>query len=130
MTWIAVGAVLLIAFLLGVQLFAFVSARRNRGKRVPDLQGPLGAAVASGGPVLAYFFSPSCGACVRQTPVVERLRKEYPNVVSINVPENVQTARQFGVMGTPSIVLIRDGVVREFLLGFQPESRLRSLLSS
>ncbi len=31
--------------------------------------------------------------------------------------------------GFPSIVLIREGVVQEFLLGFQPETRLRSLLA-
>lgn len=130
MTWIAIGAVLLIAFLLGVQLFAFLSARRVRGKQPAGLTGPLGDAVASGRTVMAYFFSPSCAACVRQTPVVERLRQEYPDVYSINVPEDLDTARKLGVMGTPSIVLIRGGIVKEFLLGYQPEARLRSLFSS
>jgi thioredoxin 1 len=79
---------------------------------------------------MAYFFSPSCGACVRQTPVVERLQKEYPDVFIVNVPQQLSTARAFGVMGTPSIVLIRNGAVAESLVGYQPESRLRSMLSA
>jgi thioredoxin 1 len=129
MSWIALGAVLLVAFLLGVQLFAVFHARRIRGKRPTGLSGPLGEAVDSGRTVLAYFFSPSCPACVRQTPVVQRLQQEYSDIFTINAPQDMETARALGVMGTPSIVLIRGGIVKEFLLGFQPEPRLRSLLS-
>jgi thioredoxin 1 len=129
MSWIAIGVLLLVAFLLGVQLFAMFSARRIKGRRLTGLTGPLGEAVDSGRPVLAYFFSPSCAACVRQTPVVHRLQQEHPDIFTINVRENVETARNVGVLGTPSIVFIREATVQEFLLGFQPETRLRSLLA-
>ena len=129
MSWIAIGVLLLVGFLLGVQLFALYKARRIKGRPVTGLTGPLGEAVNAGRPVLAYFFSPSCAACVRQTPVVQRLQQEYPDVFAVNVSENVETARHLGVMGTPSIVLIREGAVQEFLLGFQPEARLKSLLT-
>lgn len=130
MSWIAIGVILLVAFLLGVQLFALLNARRIKGKQPAGLSGALGDAVHAGRPVLAYFFSPSCGACVRQTPIVQRLQQEYPDVFAISVPENIEIARTLRVTGTPSIVFIREGVVKEFLLGFQPESRLRSLLSN
>ena len=129
MNWIVIGVLLLVGFLIGVQLFALFKARRIKGKQVSGLTGPLGEAVDAGRPVLAYFFSPSCAACVRQTPIVRRLQQEYPDVFAVNVSENIQTARRVGVMGTPSIVLIREGAVQEFLLGFQPEARLRSLLA-
>ena len=66
---------------------------------------------------------------IKQTPIVRRLQQEYPDVFAVNVPENIETARRVGVMGTPSIVLIREGTVQEFHLGFQPEARLRSLLA-
>jgi thioredoxin 1 len=38
------------------------------------------------------------------------------------------TARKFGVMGTPSTVLVREGKIAEFLVGPQSRERIGELL--
>ena len=48
MSWIAIGVLLLVGFLLGVQLYALFKARRIKGRPVTGLTGPLGEAVNAG----------------------------------------------------------------------------------
>lgn len=128
MSWIVAFVIAGLALVLGIQLSALLSARAARGRHVDGLSGPLAQAVATGRNTLVYFHSPGCAACRVQTPVIEKLQRDNPNVFSINIAEDLATAKAFGVRGTPSTVLVRDGIVRVFLLGSQPEARLRSLL--
>jgi thioredoxin-like negative regulator of GroEL len=36
--------------------------------------------------------------------------------------------RHFGVMGTPSVVLVEDGTIRDYLVGAKSETLLRKLM--
>lgn len=129
MTWILLVLIGVLSLLVGFQLFALVRARMARGRQVEGLTGELGRAVGSGSKVLAYFWSPSCGSCRAQNPVIDRLQKEFPNIVKVNIAEDMAPARALGVMGTPSLVLIAEGKVQEFLVGVYSETKLRALLS-
>jgi len=62
-------------------------------------------------PVLVDFWAPWCGPCKMLAPEFEKASKEVKDVefVKVNVDENQEAAQQFGVMGIPTMILVKDG---------------------
>lgn len=116
------------ALFAGLQFFMLRRMRQAEGKPAPALDGEVGALVGSGGKALFYFFSPQCGACRAMTPVVKRLADEREGVFPIDVSRDLTVAQKFGIMATPTVILVDGGVVHSVLVGAQPESRLQALL--
>lgn len=113
-----------------LQLVTRISTFLKKGKEVNGLPGKLGKDVASGRRQLIYFFTHSCQACKAMTPVVEKLSKEFSNIHSVNLARDMDIGRRFGVMGTPAVVLVESGKIKEFTLGAKSEPYLRNLLQS
>jgi thiol-disulfide isomerase/thioredoxin len=116
-----------LTLLVSVQVFALLKARSLRGKPVAGLTGSLGQAVAAGKKVMAYCYSETCAACRVQTPVMDKLQRELPDIYQIDVANDRENARALGVMGTPATVIIVGGIVKEYLLGAKTEAELRRL---
>jgi len=77
--------------------------------------------------VLIDFWAPWCGPCKAIGPIVDELAGEYADrlkVVKINVDDNPQTPSRFGVRGIPNLVIVRDGQVKEQIVGAVPKARL------
>ncbi len=118
------GTVLFFTFL---QVFVLLKMKARKGKAAPQLEGKAGRLLTGKGKVLFYFYSPSCRACRPMTPIVRRLAESDRRVLLVDVTQDATTAQKFGVMATPSLVLVEGGRIAEFLVGFQPEERLRAL---
>ena len=61
------------------------------------------------------FWAPWCGPCQMLGPVMENLAAQYEGkalVAKVNVDEEPELARRFGVMNIPTVVFLREG--REF----------------
>jgi len=57
---------------------------------------------------LLYFYSPDCGYCAKQQPVLEYFIKDSGwQVKPINIQQDQKAALNFNIAQTPSIVLIR-----------------------
>jgi thioredoxin 1 len=112
-----------------LQFFMIFKMRLQKGKTAPVVNGPAGKAIGRGEKVLLYFFSPGCGACRPMTPVIQKMSKSQKNVFPIDISRDMTIARKFGVMGTPSTVLVETGKIKEFLVGPQAEEKLRGLLA-
>ena len=73
-----------------------------------------------------YFFSPSCGACVRLTPRFKALSERNPDVHVVDVMQDMELARGLGVMGTPSVVEVAEGKIVGYHVGaIRPEVMAR-----
>jgi thioredoxin 1 len=124
-----------ISVLIGVFIVVFVAfnflplwrARRARGHAVPALDPFLTDAQRRAPRLLVYFWSPSCGMCRAMTPVIDRLAAEHADVVKINAAEAREIARECGVMATPSLAVIEQGVVRRLVVGARSEAQIRAL---
>ena len=127
MDLITILAVTAAAF-LGFQYLSILRMKMKKGKPAPSLSGSYGKAVKSGETTLFYFYSPSCGACRSMTPVVERYAGRNDRCFKVDVSQDMETARSFGVMGTPSTVVVENGTIRDFIVGPRPEKELTALL--
>ena len=78
-------------------------------------------------PVLIDFWAPWCGPCRAIAPIVEELAGTYSGklkVVKMNVDDNPQTPSKYGVRGIPNLLLIKDGQVRDQIIGAVPKAQL------
>lgn len=119
----------IVVLFIGMQLFMVFKMKLKKGKSAPNLEGKAGRLVNNGDKVLFYFYSPGCRACIPMTPVIKNLAKKNKSVFPVDVSRDMTTAQKFGVMGTPSTVVIESGVIKEFLVGFQSEDKVRTLLT-
>jgi len=132
MTWVTTIIVFVVAgfgLLLALQFFMVMRMQRMRGRPAPELQGKFGRA-ARRGRALFYFFSPTCGACRTMTPVITEMSRSDDRVFPIDVSRDFDIARRFGVMATPTTILVDQGLIGEVIVGPRDERALRGLMAS
>ncbi len=70
--------------------------------------------------VLVDFYADWCGPCKMMGPVVDQVAEELTGVAKVgklNVDNNPNTARKYGVMTIPTFLIIKNGEVKEKVVG-------------
>ena len=80
--------------------------------------------------VLLDFYADWCGPCRMVSPIVNEIANEHPEylVGKINVDEEPELSREFGIISIPTLVVIRDGKVERKVSGARPKAAILELL--
>jgi len=86
-------------------------------------------------PVVIDFWAAWCGPCRMIAPIIEELSDEFDSKAKIGklyVDENQQTAIKYGVRSIPTVLFVKDGEVKDTIIGAVPKAmfveKLESLL--
>ena len=80
-------------------------------------------------PVLVDFSATWCGPCKKLDPVVHEIASAYEGrlkVVKVDVDRAPGAAARFAVLSVPTLILFRDGLVQDQMIGVISKATLVS----
>ena len=83
-------------------------------------------------PVVIDFWAAWCVPCKMIAPTLDELAQEFAGkakVGKLNVDENREIAGKYGIRGIPSLLLFKDGEIKDQMVGVHSKQEISSMIS-
>ena len=83
------------------------------------------------GLTLVDFWAPWCAPCVMQGSIIENVAEKLAGkarVAKVNVDDSMQTASHYKIQSIPTLMIFKDGELKNQLVGLHSEEHLLSAL--
>jgi thioredoxin 1 len=84
-------------------------------------------------PVLVDFWAEWCAPCRKIAPLLDELVGEMDGkieIVKLNIDENPNTARDYGIMSIPTLTIFKGGEPVQSVLGVQPKGSIVKMIEN
>ncbi|MBQ4646683.1 MAG: thioredoxin [Candidatus Gastranaerophilales bacterium] len=81
------------------------------------------------GIVVVDFWAQWCGPCRKLTPLLEQIQNEFVEeikIFKIDADKNINSAKEYGISSLPTILIFKNGEVKEMMAGMMQKSAIVS----
>ena len=84
--------------------------------------------VEAKGIVVVDFWAQWCGPCRKLMPLMEQIQNELQEIkiYKIDADKNINSAKEYGISSLPTVLIFKDGEVKEFMAGMMQKSAIVS----